>query len=87
MYFCTCIYQPLYVYRHAYLVHTHVHIQIHYIYINMHISKHTYMHVCMFVGRGGSLVDSPPFARKGRGFESLSSRHLRTLGKSFTPAT
>ena len=32
------------------------------------------------VGRGGTLVDSSPFVR---GFESLASRHVETLDKSF----
>ena len=38
----------------------------------------------MFVGPGGSLVDSTPFCPKGHGFESRSNREVRTLGKSFT---
>ena len=37
-----------------------------------------------FGGCGGSLVDSTPFVLKGRGFESRSSLHAGTLGKSFT---
>ena len=52
-----------------------------------------YVRICVLVsvrmaacmsGRGGSLVDSITFHPKGRGFESRSSRHVGTLGKSFT---
>ncbi len=35
-------------------------------------------------GVGGALVESTPFVRKGHEFNSRSSRHVRTLGKSFT---
>ena len=36
------------------------------------------------VGSGGTLVEVDTFRQEGRGFESLSSRQLGTLGKSFT---
>ena len=38
--------------------------------------------IMIVCGHGGSLVDS--FRLKGRGFESRSSHHVATLGKSFT---
>ena len=37
--------------------------------------------IIIVVGRGGAVVDLTP----GHGFESRSSRHVGTLGKSFTP--
>src|SRR6218665_2983422 len=33
---------------------------------------------------GGALVESMPFRPEGHGFDSRSSRHVGTLGKSFT---
>jgi len=36
-----------------------------------------------FVGRGGSVARFGAFCPEGSRFESHSSRHVRTLGKSF----
>src|SRR6218665_3002933 len=36
------------------------------------------------IGRGGALAETMTFNGQGRGFDSRSSRHVGTLGKSFT---
>ena len=38
----------------------------------------------VYVGRGGALGRDDAFRPEGRGFESISSRRVGTLGKSFT---